>query len=112
MIHSWSGLKYGLIQNEDEATIQTKVIGDSLGTGTHYLTYTFTSEFNCKRDTTESFVIHPLPYVYITDTMRVKYDKDETSAPLLKAILSVVLSAGKSRRLMQRIMFLIPPWLV
>ena len=77
--HAWSGLAAGLTQNGNKAAIRTALIGP----GTHQLTYTYTSPYNCVRDTTQSFIIHPKPTVYITDTLRVKYDKAEISAPLL-----------------------------
>jgi hypothetical protein len=76
--HLWSGLAAGLTQSGDEAAIRTAVIGN----GSHQITYEYTSIYNCKRDTSESFTIHPLPDVTIEDTIRVKYDVAETSIPL------------------------------
>jgi len=74
--HDWSGLSQGLIEKGEEAAIQTKTIG----AGNHTLTYTFTSQYGCTRDTSESFIIHPLPVVSFT--VRDKYDLQETVIPL------------------------------
>jgi len=77
--HLWSGLATGLTQSADKATIRTALIG----TGDHEIFYQYTSIYNCVRETSETFTIHPLPVVTIVDTLRTKYDKAETSTPLL-----------------------------
>jgi hypothetical protein len=89
--HAWSGLAAGLTQNGNKASIRT----DQVGPGTHYLTYTYTSSYNCMRDTTQSFIIHPRPNVYITDTLRTKYDIAEISAPLMGYPLGGTFSGNK-----------------